>query len=142
MRLLAVAAISTLLVGCDPERVQLDAETSAFLSMYKCPSAPGSYEASTVAELTTHPERFNGKAIKVSGYYTHSFEHSAIYSTPQDPFSATFSEGLWTLMSTDKSPDSGDHVTLRGIYTTSTRGHLGQWPGSICVHSVSVSNES
>ena len=142
MRFLAVATSAFLLVGCDPERVQLDADTSDFLSIFKCPAASGTYALSTVSELIASPERFNGKAIKVSGYYTRSFEHSAIYSTPQDPVSATPSEGVWTLISADRSISSGDRVMMRGVYTTKIRGHLGQWPGSICVHSIIVGNES
>lgn len=138
MRILAVASTAFLLIGCDPEIVQLDEETADFLSIFECPSTSGRYSPATIAELTSSPERFHGKAIKVVGYYAHSFEHSAIYSTPQDPFSADFSKGIWTLMSTDGGPNSGSYVTLRGVYTTDTRGHLGQWPGSICVHSVSM----
>ncbi|WP_447939824.1 hypothetical protein [Pseudoxanthomonas mexicana] len=139
MRILATVFTALLLAGCSSERVQIDHETADFLSAFGCPSASGLYTQTTISALTSEPERFNGKPVKVSGYYTRSFEHSAIYPTPQDPFSADFSKGIWTLMSTEASPKNGDSATLRGVYITSTRGHLGQWPGSICVHSVSVS---
>ena len=33
----------------------------------------------TVSELLAHPERYHGKHVAASGYYTFSFEHSVVY---------------------------------------------------------------
>ena len=142
MRFLAAALSAMLLVGCDSERVQVDADTKDFLSVFNCPTPSGAYLPATIAELIANPGRFDGKAVKVSGYYLESLEHSAIYPILQDPLSVAFSDGIWTLVSIDLSPSSGDHVVIRGVFTTTTRGHLGQWPGSICVHSVKAGSES
>ena len=142
MRIFAVAGWAALLVGCSPETVQVDAKTSDFLSMLDCPFVSGVYEPVTITELIARPADLDEKPVKISGYFISSFEHTAIYPTQQEPFSATFSEGLWTLLNTNSRVVSGQHVTLRGIYTTKIRGHGGQWPGSICVHSVATHDES
>ena len=142
MRLFAITACAVLLVGCNPDGVQVDAKTSDFLSMFNCPVASGTYQPVAIANLIANPALFEGKPVEISGYHISSFEHSAIYPTRQEPFSASFSEGVWTLISTDRNVSSEDRVTLRGIYTTKIRGHLGQWPGSICVHSVRPGNEA
>ena len=142
MRAFAVTVCAFLLVGCNPNRVHVDAATADFLSMFNCPVASGAYAPVSIPQLIANPAAFDGKAVEISGYSISMFEHSAIYSTRQEPFSANFSEGIWTLISTDRNVSSEDRVTLRGIYTTKIRGHLGQWPGSICVHSIVAGNEA
>ena len=142
MRSFAVVAGTVLLLGCSAERVQVDAKTLRFLSLFDCPTASGTYESTTISEIITRPAAWDGKPVKVSGYFVSSFEHSAIYPTKQDPFSAIFSGGLWTLLSVDREIVSGQRVTLRGIYTTRVQGHGSQWPGSICVHTADAEAES
>ena len=142
MRAFAVTVCTFLLVGCNPDRVHVDAETADFLSIFNCPVASGVYATVSIPQLIANPAAFDGKAVEISGYSISMFEHSAIYPTKQKPFSANFSEGIWTLTSVDLSASSEKPVTLRGIYTTKIRGHLGQWPGSICVHSILPSNEA
>ena len=122
------------------DRVRVDAETADFLSIFRCPIASGTYKPAKIADLIAHPELRDGKGVNISGYFTNSFEHVAIYPARQDPFSATFSEGLWMLLSTDHKISNGQRITVRGVYTTKIRGHLGQWPGSICVNSVIAEN--
>ena len=136
IRVFAITVCVSLLVGCNPDRVQVDTETSRFLSIFDCPVASGTYESVEIAELIANPAIFDGKAVEISGYHISSFEHSAIYPTPQDTFSANFSEGIWTLISTERNVGNKDRVTLRGVYTTKIRGHGSQWPGSMCVHSI------
>jgi hypothetical protein len=142
MRAFAITACAVLLVGCNPDRVHVDAKTADFLSMFNCPAASGTYVPVAIPNLIANSAAFDGKAVEISGYHISSFEHSAIYPIRQDPFSTNFSEGIWTLIGADRDVSSEDRVTLRGIYTTKIRGHLGQRPGSICVHSVLPSNEA
>ena len=142
MRAIGITAYAVLLVGCNPDRVHVSAETSDFLSMFICPIASGTYLRVAIPKLIANPATFDGKAIEVSGYHISSFEHSAIYPAWQEPFTSRFSEGIWTLISTDRDVSSEYRVTLRGVYTTKIRGHLGQWPGSICVHSIGPGNEA
>jgi hypothetical protein len=142
MRAIVITACAALLVGCNPDRVHVDAETSDFLSMFNCPVTSGTYVPVDIPQLIANPATFDGKAVEISGYHISLFEHSAIYPTRQEPFSTNFSDGIWTLISTNRNVSSERRVTLRGVYTTKMRGHLGQWPGSICVHSVLPSNDA
>jgi len=141
MRAIAIAFIA-LLSGCNAERVQVDAETSDFLKTAGCPVVSGTYQLTTIPELIAAPDRLDGQAVRLSGYYVHSFEHSAIYPSPQDPFSANVSAGLWTEVSVWSDFDSDKRVTIRGVYVKGVSGHGGRWPGAICVHSIASDNES
>ena len=143
MRILAAALGTILIGGCGVDRVQPDAETLDNLSIYDCPVATGTYEPAEIPNLISSPERLDGKAIKISGYYYSGFEHAGIYAEPQDPeklYASDFTKGIWTLGADQKL--SGKFVTLRGVYDAKGHGHLGQWPGTICVYSTTLGNES
>jgi hypothetical protein len=136
MRAIALAVIASLVSGCNAERVQIDAETAGFLKMVGCPIVSGTYQPATIPELIASPDRLDRQAVRISGYIVSSFEHSAIYPTPQDPFLANKSAGLWTEMSVWRAVESDKRVTVRGVYIKGISGHGGQWPGSLCVHSI------
>lgn len=143
MRILPAVLSAILISGCGADRVQVDAETLDHLSIYDCPVASGTYERAEIADLISNPARLDGKAVKISGYYYSSFEHSAIYPDAQDPqnlFASDFKKGLWVL-DVDQTL-SGKFVTLRGVYDAKGHGHLGQWSGTICVYSAALGNES
>ncbi len=87
-----------------------------------------------IADLTSEPERFEGKFVAVSGYYYQYFENSAIYSTIENkPYSHKFSDGIW--LSGVGAEFGGMHINISGIFSQKVKGHLGQWPGTICVTS-------
>ncbi|MEL1266232.1 hypothetical protein [Pseudoxanthomonas putridarboris] len=131
MRFLLAATLGILLSGCSPERVQVSAERLEHLAIFDCPVASGTYEEAEIEDLIAHPDLFDAKAIKVSGFYHSSFEHQALYPTPADDI---FEHGLWILGGNDAL--KGKRIVVRGVYAPSIHGHLGQWPASICVHSV------
>jgi len=139
---LCVVALAALLLGCNPERVNVDEEYREGLALFNCPEATGVYEPATLEQVIADPARFQAKPIKVSGFYHVSFENSAIYPAPSAVMD--FKRGLWLL---GRSGDDliGRRVTVRGVYDPGPNngqgrwplgGHLGQWPGAICVHSM------
>jgi hypothetical protein len=142
VRCMCVVALIALLVGCNPERVNVDEEQREWLTLFDCPEATGVYEPATLEQVIADPARFQAKPIKVSGFYHQSFENSAIY--PSSSATENFESGLW--LHVGLSGDlRGKRVTVRGVYDPGpdngqTRwplgGHLGQWPGAICVHSM------
>lgn len=137
-------SLIVLMSACDTDRVHVTDEVLEHLALYGCPEVSGVYEMSEIGDLIAEPTRFDGKAIKVSGFYHHSFEHQAIYPTP---VTDDFSRGVWVLDADDALKDQ--RVILRGVYVAGSKneaggwpggGHLGQWPGSICVHSTEAAD--
>ena len=99
-----------------------------------CDKPVGNPRMLVIADLTSEPERFEDTFVEVSGHYYQYFEHSAIYSTTeQRPYSHKYSDGIWL---SGVGPELGGmHVTVSGIFSQKVKGHLGQWPGTICVTS-------
>jgi hypothetical protein len=85
----------------------------------------------TIEELLASPTRYEGKPVRIEGFYYSSFEHSAVYPNPDDGPGSHTQRGLWVLEGLPKRY-SGKRVTVEGIFTSGTRGHLGQWPATIC----------
>ncbi|WP_436043230.1 hypothetical protein [Pseudoxanthomonas sp. LjRoot143] len=146
VRCVCIAALAVLLVGCNPERVTVSDEQQEVLALFGCPDAHGTYESATIEQVIADPARFHAKPIKVSGFYHVSFENSAIYPAPSAVMD--FKRGLWLL---GRSGDDliGRRVTVRGVYDPGQNdgrhrwpigGHLGQWPGAICVHSMEAAD--
>lgn len=87
-----------------------------------------------LSELLNNGHRYEGKAVSVSGYYSHGFEHSALYQDAGiDPYTADFSQGIWVDGISPFFDGREAHVLLTGIYTQKSNGHLAQWPSSLCV---------
>jgi hypothetical protein len=113
-----------------------DANSSAKIELATdlCPDVKGSALRVSIADLASHPDRYNGKVVSVSGYYYSYFEHSAIYSTQEtESYSHKFSDGLWIQGISPFAEVSGKYLTLNGAFSSERHGHLGQWPGTICV---------
>lgn len=89
-------------------------------------------EQVTISDLISRPEMFEGKSVMLSGYYYSKFEHSAIYANERDPYVSSFDDGLWLYGLSPFSKISGQHVVVSGIFAQKKKGHLEQWPGSVC----------
>jgi hypothetical protein len=146
MRLLPVVVLAALVAGCDTERVTVSDEQRELLAMFRCPEASGVYESTTLEQVIAEPARFQAKPIKVSGFYHVSFENSALY--PAASSVEEFKSGIWLNVGFDDSL-VGRRVTVRGVYDPGPNngrhrwpigGHLGQWPGAICVHSMEAAD--
>ena len=102
--------------------------------LYGCPEPVGRPRKASISEITADPGAFHGVLVHITGHYHRSFEHHAIYPGPApEPDEHTFEDGIWVLSGHDGL--QGDHVEAVGYFTAKTRGHLGQWPGSLCVTS-------
>lgn len=69
--------------------------------------------------------------MRVIGFYRGGFEHSAIYLHREDAERAIRANGFWVLGSGLESLDNR-YIAIEGIFTTSSGGHLSQWPATIC----------
>lgn len=90
-----------------------------------------------IGELVAHPDQFEGRTVRVQGYYYNAFENSTILPTQVDPYD-NIGNGPWVMGLPVFNQFSGRHVWMVGVFTQHVRGHLGQWPGTICASSAGV----
>lgn len=85
----------------------------------------------SIVSLIASPDRYEGKAVVVTGFFRAGLEHSAIYLHEDDGKHSIKPNGFWL---DGRIPDhmQNQYVTVQGIFTTTTRGHLGGWPGTLC----------
>ena len=88
-------------------------------------------ETVSIAALLANPDKFNGRAVRVFGFYHGSFEHSAIYLGETDFRNGLSPNGLWVASGVPKSVND-QYILLEGIFSSGDRGHLGLWSGTIC----------
>ncbi len=142
MRTILTICLLALIASCSHENEQkvsaqsAAAESEAFSSDACLPPAASS-ESVSIESLISNPTQFEGKSVVVTGYYYSRFEHSAIYPSQRDPDTSEWHDGLWLQGLSPFSNLSDRSVTVSGVFSSKSKGHLGQWPGSICVSSVS-----
>lgn len=96
----------------------------------------------SMGNLASVPEKYEGLKVKTSGYYYRGFEHSALYPDRRDPDEISFSEGAWLMGMYPYTQFAGQMIEVEGEFSTKSRGHLGQWFGSICVVKARVLSEA
>ena len=125
-RLLTVFAIA--LAGCSGSP-----KSSAISSADRniCDTPIKNPESVSIAALIGNPERFEGRPVRVIGFYHGSFEHSAIYLNQADFQHQVAPNGLW-VANTVPSNLNNKYIALEGIFTSKSRGHMSLWSGMIC----------
>lgn len=124
LRLLAILAVG--LAGCSPP-----GPVQAPAAIDVCGLEVVEPETVSIITLLGNPEKFDGRPVRVFGFYHGSFEHSAIYLAENDFRHRLHANGLWVA---GQVPDAlnDQYVLLEGIFTAADRGHLGLWSGGIC----------
>ena len=109
------------------------------LSGLACPEGRGALLRVQLEQLLAHGDRYDGRIVLVTGYYSHSFEHSAIYATQQlDPYQRHFRDGIWVNGLSPFVDGNGQEILVSGVFSSKGRGHGGQWSGSVCANYVAV----
>lgn len=96
-------------------------------------------------QLIATPERYDGKKVSVYGYLHLQFENTALYLSKED--SKYGGNALWVSFSKDlKLETTGNritkkrpklshydcrHVLVEGVFDSSMKGHMGNFPGEI-----------
>lgn len=109
------------------------------LSRFYCPQAQGvgPIKVVRIEELIANGRAYEGRNVSVTGYYNQGFEHSALYASPgKDQFARTFADGIWIDGISAPSDGNGQHLRVTGSFSEASKGHLSQWPGSICATNV------
>ena len=101
----------------------------------ECPETDGAPQSVTLQELVSAPSAFEGAAVRVTGYYHSGFEESALYPTSKVE-AQDARAGVW-LFGNDEVV-SGSRVQATGVFTSTIKGHLSMWAGSLCAVSTKV----
>jgi hypothetical protein len=127
-----------LVMGCSSEdasvaRKKIEVNNSSWLNSEACRNYDAEGVEVSIADLISNPAQFEGKNVKVNGFYYSGFEHSAIYPSRRDPATSSWNDGLWVYGLSAWVSFNNKRVTLSGVFSAKRKGHLGQWPGSICI---------
>lgn len=133
MRVLPLALTSLLLSACacppPPEMKHAAPAVNSF-----CERRIGVPQPVSLSELLANGHEYEGRAVSVSGYYSHGFEYSALYSDAGvDIYARDYTKGVWIDGLSPFFAEKEAHVLLTGVYTQKSGGHLARWPGSLCV---------
>ncbi len=85
--------------------------------------------------LLASPSHYDGKRIRISGYYDLEFEGSSFAATPEDI--DNYDQALWLGGSStfadpkDIDTDSEVYATIDGTFELGPGGHLGLWVGEL-----------
>lgn len=133
MRFLQLALSSLLLSACTcPPSPAMKQAASAVNSF--CERHIGVPQPVSLSELLANGHEYEGRAVSVSGYYSHGFEYSALYSNAGiDIYARDYTKGIWIDGLSPFFAEKEAHVLLTGVYTQKSGGHLAKWPGSLCV---------
>ena len=85
----------------------------------------------SLIQLIANPDKFEGHAVTVIGYFHLGFEHSAIYLSKADYENDVWSNGLW-IDSPQPTQINDSYIVVTGVFTQTLKGHLAAWPGAIC----------
>ncbi|TKR30546.1 hypothetical protein FCE95_10545 [Luteimonas gilva] len=96
-----------------------------------CATAVEDPEDISLIALLANPEKYEGKAVRVIGYYRSGFEQSALYLNKSDYENDVWGNGIW-IESGGDIPTTAGYLLVSGIFTRSNRGHLGAYQGAIC----------
>ena len=86
-------------------------------------------------ELAQHPNVYDGRRVRVSGYHHAEFEHSSLSEDPAHINDYDHSIWLGGVSGTAKPthvPHTNDaYVKVEGTFSGHRGGHLGLWPGEV-----------
>jgi hypothetical protein len=89
----------------------------------------------TMIQLIASPEKFDGKLIRVIGFLRLEFEGDALYLHREDYENTLLGNGIWVDVTPEIAKESDtlnmNYVLLEGVFSSSERGHMGMWSGSI-----------
>jgi len=107
---------------------------SKLLTFSSCHAPSDPPLAVKISSVAADPSRFDGRQLSVRGYFCTGFERSGVFETRDCDTAAQ--SGLWITGVPIDFQFDGDRVEMVGRFNGNAHGHLDQWPGSLCVHSI------
>lgn len=91
--------------------------------------------AVSLVQLIANPEDYDGKFIRVIGFFRMEFEGDAIYLHQEDYKHALTCNGLWIDVTDDirnrQAEFDQKYVLVEGTFNAKGKGHMGMWSGAI-----------
>jgi hypothetical protein len=88
-----------------------------------------------MVQLIANPQKFDGKLIRVIGFLRLEFEGNVLYLHREDYEYAISGDGIWVHVTPEIVKQSKTlnlkYVLLEGVFSSSDRGHMDMWSGSI-----------
>jgi hypothetical protein len=87
----------------------------------------------TVSQLLAAPGQFDGKRVRITGYYHREFEDSSLYDMKGDDFKkAVWVDGQSTFAKENDLHWTDDgHATIEGTFMKGPGGHMGAFAGEV-----------
>lgn len=89
----------------------------------------------SMIQLIADPKRFDGQTIRVIGFLRLEFEGNAVYLHREDFERLILQNGVWIELTESQQKSSAKlnngYVIVEGTFSSSQRGHLGTWSGSL-----------
>jgi hypothetical protein len=89
----------------------------------------------TLVRLIANPDKFDGKLIRVIGFLRIEFEGNVLYLHREDYENAILGNGIWVdvtpAIMKKKANLNMNYVLLEGVFSSSERGHMDMWSGTI-----------
>ena len=89
----------------------------------------------TLVQLIANPEKFDGKLIRVIGFLRLEFEGDVLYLHREDYENSILGNGIWVDVNPEITKQNKTlnmhYVLLVGVFSSSERGHMGMWSGTL-----------
>jgi hypothetical protein len=89
----------------------------------------------SMIQLIADPQRFDGQAIRIIGFLRLEYEGNAVYLHREDFEKSILQNGIWIDLTDSQLRSSSKlnngYVLVEGTFSSSEKGHLGLWPGSL-----------
>lgn len=89
-------------------------------------------EEVSLVRIIAGPGEWDGRFVRVYGYFVTDFEGTAIYLHAEDYRNCLYTNGLWVELGPLRGLVPSDcYVLMEGFFDADEHGHLGLWSGSI-----------
>jgi hypothetical protein len=106
-----------------------------FITLFAVPIKAEEPVDVTLVQLIANPEKFDGKLVRVIGFLRLEFEGNVLYLHREDYENAILGDGIWVDVTPEITKQSKTlnmhYVLLVGIFSSSDKGHMGMWSGTI-----------
>jgi hypothetical protein len=89
-------------------------------------------EEVSLVRIISAPDEWDGRFVRVFGYFVTDFEGTAIYLHAEDYENSLYTNGLWVELEPLRGLVPSDcYVLMEGFFEADEHGHMGLWSGAI-----------
>lgn len=112
------------------------AAAATLLAACLWPGSGGAHAAEpeevSLIRIISSPDEWDGRFVRVYGYFVIEFEGTAIYLHAEDHSNSLYTNGLWVELGPIRGLVPSDcYVLMEGVFEADEHGHMGLWSGAI-----------